>query len=113
MNRGYESFLSGKRIPQVRVGFEPDDIADHLFDYQSAVVSWALRLGRACIFAGTGLGKTLMQVEWARQVVNRTGGRREHAENDDRVYGGRNEKFAWCGTRSEIVKLGVFWGRVR
>ena len=37
------------------------------------LVSWALRRGRAALFADTGLGKTSMQVEWARVVSERAG----------------------------------------
>ena len=44
------------------------DIGDALFDHQKAIVRWALRKGRSAIFADTGLGKTLMQLEWARHV---------------------------------------------
>ena len=39
------------------------------------IVQWALRKGKAAIFADTGLGKTAMQCEWAKQVQNHTGGR--------------------------------------
>lgn len=39
-----------------------------LFPHQSALVNWALRKGRCAIFADTGLGKTLMQLDWARAV---------------------------------------------
>lgn len=38
--------------------------------FQSAIVTWALRRGRAAIFAGTGLGKTAMQLTWARAVAD-------------------------------------------
>jgi len=38
------------------------------FDYQKTIIRWALRKGRACIFAGTGLGKTLMELAWAENV---------------------------------------------
>lgn len=41
--------------------------------HQSDITRWALKRGRAAIFAGTGLGKTLMELEWARQVVGHTG----------------------------------------
>jgi hypothetical protein len=43
-------------------------VADHLFSHQQDLVEWALRRGRAAIFADTGLGKTAMQIEWARHV---------------------------------------------
>ena len=37
------------------------------------MTAWALRRGRAAIFAGTGSGKTLMQLEWARVVSEEIG----------------------------------------
>jgi hypothetical protein len=42
-----------------------------LFDFQSDIVAWALRKGRAAIFADCGLGKTLMQLEWAVHIPGR------------------------------------------
>lgn len=54
--------------------FEPcprsGGVAAHLFPHQHDLVEWALRRGRAAIFADTGLGKTAMQVEWARHVAS-------------------------------------------
>ena len=38
-------------------------------------MKWALNKGKAAIFAGTGLGKTFMQCEWANQVVQYTNGK--------------------------------------
>lgn len=38
--------------------------------FQRAIVGWALRRGRAAIFAGTGLGKTIVQLSWARAVAD-------------------------------------------
>ena len=38
----------------------------YLHGWQAEIVAWATRRGRAAIFADTGLGKTLMQLEWAR-----------------------------------------------
>lgn len=69
----YEQFIESKRIHVEEGGFEPDELAGHLFDYQKAVTRWALKKGKACIFAGTGMGKTAMQLEWARQVVAKAG----------------------------------------
>ncbi|MDZ7809225.1 MAG: SNF2-related protein [Arhodomonas sp.] len=46
-----------------------------LFPFQRPIVKWALRRGRAAIFADTGLGKTAMQVAWADNVARHTGGR--------------------------------------
>ena len=43
-----------------------------LFDFQRDIVRWALAKGRCAVFADTGLGKTLMQLEWARHAGKRT-----------------------------------------
>jgi DNA modification methylase len=71
----YDDFVAAKAITSQPTGFEASDIGRHLFDFQRAIVEWACKRGRAAIFADTGLGKTAMQVEWARQVANSTGGR--------------------------------------
>lgn len=71
----YEEFLNGKRERVESVGFNvPDaEISPKLFDWQRKIVAWALRRGRAALFEDCGLGKTAQQVEWADQVVRRTG----------------------------------------
>ncbi len=51
------------------------DLAPHLFDYQDWIVRRALDKERFALFADTGLGKTAMQLEWARQVTAQHGGR--------------------------------------
>jgi superfamily II DNA or RNA helicase len=43
-----------------------------LFPFQRAIVAWACQKGRAAIFADCGLGKSRMQLEWARAVGSRT-----------------------------------------
>ena len=70
----YQDFLSKKLTLAKPAGFDVDDADIHsaLFGFQRAVVKWAVKRGRAAIFAGTGLGKTLMQLEWARIVHAQT-----------------------------------------
>lgn len=70
----YESFVASKRRSEVPTGHKPSGLNEHLFDFQHAIVSWAVRRGRAAIFADTGLGKTLMQLSWADEVARHTGG---------------------------------------
>ena len=70
----YEDFVKSKRRAEVATGHKPGDLNEHLFDFQHAIVSWAVRRGRAAIFADTGLGKTLMQLSWADEVASHTGG---------------------------------------
>lgn len=64
----YSSWLADRSEHAESVGIECSDITPALFDHQKALVKWALRRGRAAIFADTGLGKTAMQLEWARHV---------------------------------------------
>lgn len=73
----YEEFLKTKIEFDAPSGFDGSDeiIPDQLFDFQKAIVKWALRRGRAAIFADTGLGKTFMQVAWANCVHQYTGNR--------------------------------------
>jgi len=68
----YEEFLSNKSFRHEQSGFVCDDLNKNLFDYQIPIVKWALKRGKAAIFADTGLGKTIMQLEWAYQVHLRT-----------------------------------------
>ncbi len=70
----YETFLAGKRImdPATGLASVPDLHAD-LFDFQRDITAWALRRGRAALFAGTGLGKSLMELSWADAVHKATG----------------------------------------
>ena len=53
-------------MPQVCGKAAIAPLSESLFEFQKALVRWALRMGRAALFADTGLGKTLMQLEWAR-----------------------------------------------
>lgn len=69
----YEEFLAGKTQFGADSGFEPLSMPDFLFDFQRALTTWAIRKGRAAIFADCGLGKTPMQLIWADNVKRKTG----------------------------------------
>ena len=71
----YTTFLDAKRQLSGNHGFDPVGLNPALFPFQADIVRWALRKGRAAIFADCGLGKTPMQLDWADQVVRRTNGR--------------------------------------
>lgn len=65
----YGMFLKSKQSIDRPTGLKKiEDINDKLFDFQRDIVTWALKRGRAAIFADCGLGKTPMQLEWARQI---------------------------------------------
>ena len=70
----YQDFIAGKSFRHVEAGFDSGDLPYPLFDYQGPIVKWALKRGKAAIFADTGLGKTIMQLAWADQVAKHTGG---------------------------------------
>ena len=69
----YAEFLKTKEIRADATGFEPTGVNPMLFGWQSDIVRWALKKGKACIFADCGLGKTPMQLQWAAQVYEHTG----------------------------------------
>jgi DNA modification methylase len=71
----YDSFVAQKRRAEVATGHAPGDLNEYLKPFQHAVVSWAVRRGRAAVFADTGLGKTIMQLSWANEVQSHTGGK--------------------------------------
>jgi hypothetical protein len=71
----YSDFIEKKSQLGGDHGFEPVDMPPWLFDFQTDLVQWALRKGRAAIFADCGLGKTAMELVWADNIVKRTGGR--------------------------------------
>ena len=64
----YADFLERKRAGQRPAGRDiaPGDVHPMLHPWQVEITAWACRTGRAAIWADTGLGKTLMQIEWAR-----------------------------------------------
>lgn len=71
----YADFIAHKLADWRPVGFDyRGELGGGLFPHQDALVRWALRLGRAAIFADTGLGKTRMQVEWSDVVAKHENG---------------------------------------
>jgi KaiC/GvpD/RAD55 family RecA-like ATPase len=69
----YAAFIHGKSQLDGNFGFEPIDMPSFLFPFQVAITEWAIRKGRAAIFADCGLGKTFMELVWADNVYRRTG----------------------------------------
>lgn len=71
----YREFLAAKRRKPPESGLKvgAEDVSGDLFDFQRHITAWAVRRGRAAIWADTGLGKTRMQTEWLRQVTARAG----------------------------------------
>ena len=68
----YQDFIHNKSRSVIDSGFDPIWMPDFLYDFQSSLVEWATRKGRAAIFADCGLGKTPMQLVWAENVRRHT-----------------------------------------
>lgn len=68
----YHDFLNSKTQHAPDAGFEPLWLPDCLFDFQTYLAEWAIRKGRGAIFADCGLGKSLIQLVWAENVVRKT-----------------------------------------
>jgi superfamily II DNA or RNA helicase len=64
----YEEFLLQKEIQYRPCGFDVTEDNQKLFQWQSDIVRWAVKKGRAAIFADCGLGKSAMQLQWASQI---------------------------------------------
>ena len=71
----YAEFIERKLSIVAPTGLaEVPPLGEHLFPFQRDLVAWALKRGRAAIFASTGLGKTRQELVWAREVVRHTDG---------------------------------------
>lgn len=72
----YAQFLARKIdvAPLVGLHVQAHQLSPALKYHQRDSVLWALRGGRRALFEAFGLGKTVMQLEWARIVAEMTGG---------------------------------------
>jgi len=70
----YRAFLARKVIIDLPTGLRHvGELPACLFPFQRDIVAWALKRGRAALFAGTGLGKSLMELAWGQAVNAATG----------------------------------------
>ena len=74
-NQRYKDFLKQKQKHYIESGFEVSEshLNENMFDFQKYAVKTALKKGKFALFFDCGLGKTLMQLEWANQVYKHTG----------------------------------------
>lgn len=70
---GYSEFLESKTPRVLPMGPAPGELHESLYPFQVDITRWAIWRGRAAIFADCGLGKTRMQLEWARTVRPKNG----------------------------------------
>jgi hypothetical protein len=65
----YSAFISTKAHHHSDRGVAPTFIPDAMFDFQSYLAEWSIRRGCGAVFADCGLGKTLIQLVWAHNMV--------------------------------------------
>jgi hypothetical protein len=68
----YARFLASKAQNDERSGFKPLWMPSFLFDFQAALVEWALEQGRCGLYEDCGMGKTVQELVWAENVVRHT-----------------------------------------
>lgn len=71
----YKKFIAAKRHSSGNFGFDPDWMPEGAFDFQQSIITKSVRKGRMGVFADTGLGKTLIQIAIAENVIRKTNGR--------------------------------------
>ena len=70
----YNTFLKSRTHEGSKEGFNPIFMPASLFDFQAALLDWAIYKGRAAVFADCGLGKSLMELVFAQNVIQKTNG---------------------------------------
>lgn len=70
----YAEFLARRaaRVNALGIEVAPDSLHESLKPFQRKIVTWASSIGRAAVWADTGLGKTRMQLEWCRVMGERS-----------------------------------------
>lgn len=68
----YQTFLHRKVHEGADRGFSPTFMPECLFDFQKAMVEYAVQKGRSALFEDCGLGKTVQLLTWAQNVVEHT-----------------------------------------
>ena len=69
----YQEFIKSKAFRESKIGIEGVTINPNLFGHQQYIVKKALSRGRCAVFADTGLGKSLTEIEFAHHVAKHTG----------------------------------------
>lgn len=70
----YQAFLASKAPRPVATGIVPRPMPEHLFDFQRDATGFCIKQGRAALFLDTGLGKTICELEYAKQALDATNG---------------------------------------
>ena len=68
----YEKFIESKRHSIGQFGFDANSIPDIAFDFQKHVIEKAVKKGRVAVYLDTGLGKTIIQLSIANNIIKHT-----------------------------------------
>ena len=68
----YEQLIMSKTHTTGDFGFDANFYPNIAFDFQKHIIDLAIKKGRKAVFADTGLGKTLIQLSLAQNVVLKT-----------------------------------------
>lgn len=74
MVAGYADYLERKSQLGIMNGFDPVFYPEAAFDFQKYLLDWIVRKGRGAVFADCGLGKSLLELAFAENVVRKTNG---------------------------------------
>lgn len=69
----YQEFIQSKAFQKLNMGIDAVSINPALFGHQQYIVRKSLQRGRCAVFADTGLGKSLCEIEFAHHVAIHTG----------------------------------------
>jgi superfamily II DNA or RNA helicase len=69
----YRAFIASRATASQMQGFEPRNLNDKAKAHQRAALEFALRKGKSAAFLDTGLGKSFIELEFARQCAEETG----------------------------------------
>lgn len=72
MMNNYQTFVQSKKLKFEPAGHKCMTELLKPFDFQKDIIRWAVTMGKACVFADTGLGKTNIQLHWAKDVARET-----------------------------------------
>lgn len=71
--QNYRTFIASKRAAELAKSAFPADISGVCKEHQRVSIDYALNKRKAALFLDTGLGKSLCELEWARNVHHETG----------------------------------------
>ncbi len=68
----YKDFLESKKHTIGNFGFKANYFPEIAFDFQKYIINKSIEKGRMAVFADTGLGKTLIELAIAKNIINHT-----------------------------------------